>query len=45
MEVLMVSGGKRVMVRLHAPDNRALDAIISNALAPWASRTWTYASC
>ena len=34
MEVLMVSGGKRVMVRLHAPDNRALDAIISNALAP-----------
>ena len=34
MEVLMVSGGKRVLVRLHAPDNRALDTIISNALAP-----------
>ena len=34
MEVLMISGDKRVLVRIHAPDNRALDAIISNDLAP-----------
>ncbi len=34
MEVLMVSGGKRVIVRIHAPDNRTLDAIINNHITP-----------
>jgi len=34
MEVLLVSGGKRVMVRLHAPDNRTLDNIIASQIIP-----------
>lgn len=34
MEVLLVSGGKRVMVRLHAPDNRTLDNTIANQIIP-----------
>ena len=34
MEVLMVSGEKRVMVRLHAPDNRTLDNTIANQIIP-----------
>jgi DNA-binding Lrp family transcriptional regulator len=34
MEVLLVSGGKRVMVRLHAPDNRTLDNTIGSSIIP-----------
>ena len=34
MEVLLVSGGKRAMVRLHAPDNRTLDNTIANSIIP-----------
>ncbi len=34
MEVLLVSGGKRVMVRLHAPDNHTLDNTIATAIMP-----------
>jgi DNA-binding Lrp family transcriptional regulator len=34
MEVLLVSGGKRVMVRLHAPDNRTLDNTIASNIIP-----------
>ncbi len=34
MEVLLVSGGKRVMVRLHAPDNRTLDNTIASSIIP-----------
>lgn len=34
MEVLLVSGGKRVMVRLHAPDNRTLDNTITSSIIP-----------
>jgi len=30
MEVLMISGSRRVLIRIHAPDNRTLDAIVSN---------------
>ena len=34
MEVLVVSGGKNVMVRLHSPDNRTLDSVINNQIIP-----------
>ena len=34
MEVLLVSGGKRVMVRLHSSDNRTLDNTIANSIIP-----------
>jgi Lrp/AsnC family transcriptional regulator, leucine-responsive regulatory protein len=34
MEVLLVSGGKRAMVRLHAPDNRTLDNTIASQIIP-----------
>ena len=34
MEVLLVSGGKRVMVRLHSPDNRTLDNTIASSIIP-----------
>lgn len=34
MEVLLVSGGRRVMVRLHAPDNHTLESTIANSLIP-----------
>ncbi|HHT75210.1 MAG TPA: Lrp/AsnC family transcriptional regulator [Methanomassiliicoccaceae archaeon] len=34
MEVLMVSGTKRVIIRIHATDNRALDSIINNEIIP-----------
>ncbi len=34
MEVLVVSGGKSVMVRLHSPDNRTLDSVINNQIIP-----------
>ncbi len=34
VEVLLISGRKRVMIRLHALDNRAIDDIIANQLIP-----------
>ncbi len=34
MEVLLVSGGKRAIIRLHAPDNRTLDNTIANQIIP-----------
>ncbi|MBI0582731.1 MAG: Lrp/AsnC family transcriptional regulator [Methanomassiliicoccus sp.] len=34
MEVLLVSGGKSVMVRLHAPDNHTLDNTIAGSIMP-----------
>ena len=34
MEVLQVSGRRRVMVRLHAPDNRNLEDIIQKEIVP-----------
>jgi DNA-binding Lrp family transcriptional regulator len=34
MEVLLVSGGRRVMVRLHSPDNRSLDNTIATSIIP-----------
>jgi Lrp/AsnC family transcriptional regulator, leucine-responsive regulatory protein len=34
MEVLLVSGGRRVMVRLNAPDNHTLDNTIASAIMP-----------
>jgi hypothetical protein len=34
MEVLLVSGGRRVMVRLNAPDNHTLDNTIANSIMP-----------
>lgn len=38
MEVLLVSGGKRAMIRLHAPDNRTLDNTIANQIIPMGLR-------
>ncbi len=34
MEVLQVSGRRRVMIRLHAPDNRNLEEIIQKEIVP-----------
>jgi Lrp/AsnC family leucine-responsive transcriptional regulator len=34
MEVLLVSGGRRVMVRLNAPDNHTLDNTIATSIMP-----------
>ncbi len=34
MEVLQVSGRRRVMIRLHAPDNRDLEEIIQKDIVP-----------
>ena len=34
MEVLLVSGGKSVMIRLHAPDNHTLDNTIATSIMP-----------
>ena len=34
MEVLLVSGGRRVMVRLNAPDNHTLDNTIATSIVP-----------
>lgn len=34
MEVLLISGGRRVMVRLNAPDNHTLDNTIASAIMP-----------
>jgi len=34
MEVLLVSGGKQVMIRLHAPDNHTLDSTIATSIIP-----------
>lgn len=34
MEVLQVSGRRRVMIRLHAPDNRNLEDIIQKEIVP-----------
>lgn len=34
MEVLQVSGRRRVMIRLHAPDNRNLEEVIQRDIVP-----------
>jgi len=34
MEVLLISGGKRAMIRLHAQDNHALDDAIASLIIP-----------
>jgi DNA-binding Lrp family transcriptional regulator len=34
MEVLLVSGGRRVMIRLNAPDNHTLDNTIATSIMP-----------
>jgi DNA-binding Lrp family transcriptional regulator len=34
MEVLQVSGRRRVMIRLHAPDNRNLEELIQKEIVP-----------
>ncbi len=34
MEVLQVSGRRRVMIRLHAPDNRSLEEVIQKDIIP-----------
>jgi Lrp/AsnC family transcriptional regulator, leucine-responsive regulatory protein len=34
MEVLQVSGRRRVMIRLHAPDNHTLEEIIQKEIVP-----------
>ncbi|MBM4237669.1 MAG: Lrp/AsnC family transcriptional regulator [Euryarchaeota archaeon] len=34
MEVLNVSGGRSIMIRIYAPDNRALEDTIARKIAP-----------
>lgn len=34
MEVLLVSGGRGVLIRLHAPDNHTLESTIASSIIP-----------
>ena len=34
MEVLLVSGERRALIRLHAPNNKTLENVIANKIAP-----------